>query len=443
MSTKSKAPLIAIVGRPNVGKSSLFNRMLGKQLSIVDNISGITRDRIFAMIENYTQPFGLIDTGGLSFNAKDPFQEDIVQQVQAALEECQGVIFVVDGQDGLHPLDHDIAQILRQTDKPCVVAVNKVDSSDGSSALSEFYELGFETVMATSAKQNLGLTALVDHLLIHCPKGKLSSGGKATHIAILGRPNVGKSSIINKMLNEERLIVSEQAGTTRDSVDIYIKREGQDYVFIDTAGMRYKRKIHDSIEFYSIKRTEHSLKRCDVALIMINAEEGLTTQDLKIIKMIDQMGKAAAIIINKWDLFSGIHQKDFVLDQLHRIKPYTFLPYIFTSATEGKNVSKILDLVHLIDEEQKQRISTGILNRFLKKIVAQTPPPRRRGKLLKFYYMSQVDRTPPTFQISINSKDLLDTSYQRFVENQIREQFGFTGAPIRLRFQDKKSANEK
>ncbi len=439
MSRKSKAPLIAIVGRPNVGKSSLFNRLLGQQLSIVDNVSGITRDRIYAFIENYERAFGLIDTGGLSFNDQDHFQSDIVTQVHAGLEECQGVIFVVDGQTGLHPIDHEVAQILREYDKPCAVAVNKVDSPNGEEAMSDFFELGFEQVFATSAKQNLGLTSLVNTLLTACPKGKLENEPEANKIAILGRPNVGKSSLINKISNEERLIVSEQASTTRDSVDIHIKREGQHYVFIDTAGLRYRRKVNNSIEFYSVKRTEQSLKRCNVALIMINAAEGLTTQDLKIVKMIDQAGKAAAILINKWDLFSGVHQKEFVRDQLHRIKPYTYLPYLFTSALEGQNVSKILDLVHLIDEEQKQRTSTGILNRFLQKIVRQTPPPRRRGKLLKFYYIAQVDRTPPTFQISINSKDLIDLAYKRFIENQIREQFGFTGAPIRLRFQDKKS----
>lgn len=437
MARKKKRPLIAIIGRPNVGKSSLFNRILGQKLSIVGNLSGITRDRIYTNIDHFAKPFGIIDTGGLSFNEEDDFQNNIEEQVNAALEECHSVLFVVDGLEGQHTLDREVANIIRQAGKPCYLAINKLEKEKQHSILGDFASLGFDQMFPLSAQQNLGIKDCLKHILEEMPHLSLSSEENPIKVAVMGRPNVGKSSFINKMSNENRLIVSKISGTTRDAIDIAIKREGQHYLFIDTAGLRSKSNIKDSIEFYSTTRTSKSLKRADVVLLLISAEDGLTTQDLKILRMIKKEGKAAAIIINKWDLFSEIHPRQYILDHMTRIKPYRYMPYLFISAQEGNNVIKTLNLINLINEEQTLRISTGILNRFLQKIVKQTPPPREKGRLLKFYYMSQVDRTPPTFQISINDKKLIDPSYERYIENKIRTQFGFTGAPIRIKLNDK------
>ncbi|OED34151.1 ribosome biogenesis GTPase Der [PVC group bacterium (ex Bugula neritina AB1)] len=438
MSAKKKLPTIAIIGRPNVGKSSLFNRLLGKQLSIVDSTEGVTRDRIYTVVERFSQSFGLIDTGGLSFNDQNIFQKDIETQVHLALDQCQGFFFVVDGKSGIHPLDHVIANLIRNQGKPCVVAVNKLDSDDHMAHIADFFELGYQKTVGISAKQNLGLTVLVDSILKDCEPGKVSAPSVKHTIAILGRPNVGKSSLINKLSNSERVIVSEKSGTTRDSIDVQVKYNGHIYTFIDTAGLRYNKKIKESIEFFSATRTQKSLERCDIAMVMIDANDGISTQDLKIIRMIDDAGKACALIVNKWDMFSGIHQKDYMLDQAYKLKPYKHIPNLFISATEGKNTGKILDLISFLDKEQHQRISTGILNRFFQKIVKATPPPRRRGSLVKFYYISQVDRLPPTFQISVNNKELLDASYLNLIKNKLRLAFGFTGTPIRLNIQDKK-----
>ena len=427
-------PIVAIVGRPNVGKSTLFNRIAGERISIVEDTPGVTRDRIYADAEWLDHHFTLIDTGGLEPDSDDMMLKHMYSQAEIAISSADVILFVVDVRTGMTDMDMQVANILRKADKPVVLAVNKVDDlAKYGMQVYEFYSLGLGDPFGVSGGQMIGLGDLLDEVVKHFPADKDDSAeDDAIKVAIIGKPNVGKSSLVNRILGENRVIVSDVAGTTRDAIDSEYELNGQKYVFIDTAGMRRKAKIKESIEKYSIIRAVAAVERADVCILMINAVEGITEQDTKVAGIAHEAGKAVIIAVNKWDLIEKDNHtmNKFLKDIDTEFKYLSYAPRIFISAATGQRVTKLFELITMVSENNSRRIATGMLNDVLIEAMAMNQPPAEKGKQLRIYYMTQVSVKPPTFVLFVNDTELLHFSYKRYLENQLRDAFGFVGTPI-------------
>ena len=432
--------VVAIVGRPNVGKSTLFNKLIGDRLSIVKNEPGVTRDRLYREMEWSGKEFLLVDTGGLEPKTDDFMMNKIKEQAQVAIDEADVVIFLVDGKSGITGLDEDVANVLRKKDKKVVVAVNKIDNymRDQENIL-EFYALGFEEVVGISGEHKINLGDLLDAVISKFDRKKEKSREEGLKIAVLGRPNAGKSSLVNKLLNEERSIVSDIAGTTRDSIDSSLKYDGETYTLIDTAGIRKQSKIEDSIEYYSVLRAVKSIKRADVCVLMLDATELLTDQDKRVAGLIYEERKPIIIAVNKWDLIEKDNNsvKEFTELVKADLAFLDYAPIVTISALTGKRTLNILEQARFINEEYHKKITTGLLNQILSEIIAQNPVPTRKGRAVKINYATQVSQAPPKFVFFANNPELIHFSYQRYIENKLREYFGFEGCPIDIVFNKK------
>lgn len=429
-------PVVAIVGRPNVGKSTLFNALAGEQISIVKDTPGVTRDRIYADVTWLNYNFTLIDTGGIEPESKDIILSQMREQAEIAIASADVIIFMVDVRQGLVDSDSKVANMLRRSGKPVVLVVNKVDSFQKMMTdVYEFYNLGIGDPVPVSSVGKLGIGDMLDEVVKHFPESAAEDEeDERPRIAIVGKPNVGKSSIINKIVGESRIIVSDIAGTTRDAIDTDITYNGNEYVFIDTAGLRRKNKIKEELERYSIIRTVTAVERADVVLVVIDATEGVTEQDAKIAGIAHERGKGIIVVVNKWD---AIEKNDkTIYEHTNRIKDIlSFMPYaeiLFISAKTGQRVGKIFDTIDMVIENQNLRIQTGVLNEILSEAVAMQQPPSDKGKRLKIFYMTQVSVKPPTFVIFVNNKELMHFSYTRYLENKIRDTFGFRGTALRF-----------
>ena len=435
-------PVVAIVGRPNVGKSTLFNALAGEQISIVKDTPGVTRDRIYADVTWLNYNFTLIDTGGIEPESKDIILSQMREQAEIAIASADVIIFMVDVRQGLVDSDSKVANMLRRSGKPVVLVVNKVDSFQKMMTdVYEFYNLGIGDPVPVSSVGKLGIGDMLDEVVKHFPESAAEDEeDERPRIAIVGKPNVGKSSIINKIVGESRVIVSDIAGTTRDAIDTDITYNGNEYVFIDTAGLRRKNKIKEELERYSIIRTVTAVERADVVLVVIDATEGVTEQDAKIAGIAHERGKGIIVVVNKWD---AIEKNDkTIYEHTNRIKDIlSFMPYaeiLFISAKTGQRVGKIFDTIDMVIENQNLRIQTGVLNEILSEAVAMQQPPSDKGKRLKIFYMTQVSVKPPTFVIFVNNKELMHFSYTRYIENKIREAFGFRGTPLKFIIRERK-----
>lgn len=429
-------PIVAIVGRPNVGKSTLFNVLAGDNISIVKDTPGVTRDRIYADCTWLDKKFTLIDTGGIEPDSSDIILSQMREQAEIAMATADVIIFIVDVRQGLVDSDSKVADMLRRSRKPVVLAVNKVDSfAKFGNDVYEFYNLGIGEPVAISASSRLGLGELLDEVIAHFSENMLDEEeDERPRIAIVGKPNVGKSSIINKLVGENRVIVSDIAGTTRDAVDTAIVHNGTEYVFIDTAGLRRKNKIKEELERYSIIRTVAAVERADIVVLVIDASEGVTEQDAKIAGIAHDRGKGMIIAVNKWD---AVEKNDKTIYEFtKKIKDtLAYMPYaemIFISAVTGQRLPKLYELIDMVRENQTLRVATGVLNEIMTEAVALQQPPSDKGKRLKLYYITQVAVKPPTFVIFVNDKELMHFSYTRYIENKIREAFGFRGTSLRF-----------
>ena len=434
-------PVVAIVGRPNVGKSTLFNRLAGERISIVEDTPGVTRDRIYANVDWRGVDFTLIDTGGLDPETDDIIFRQMYNQAEVAIETADVIIFVVDVKTGILDDDEKVADVLRRARKPVVLAVNKVDKMQVENLdVYEFYSLALGDPVPISAGQALSMGELLDEVVKYLPKDKPDDDEPdVIKVAVVGKPNVGKSSLINKILGEQRLIVSEVPGTTRDAIDTYCEREGKKFVFIDTAGMRKKSKIRENIERYSIVRAVAAVERADVCLMIIDAETGVTEQDTKIAGIVHEAGKGCILTVNKWDKIEKDSKttKKYSDDIDRELKYMPYAPKIFISALTGQRVTKLYSLIDSVYQNTALRIATGVLNDVLIEAMAITPPPTDRGRALRVYYATQVSVKPPTFILFVNDKDLMHFAYSRFIENQIRLNFGFKGTPVHFIVRDK------
>ncbi len=432
-------PYVAIVGRPNVGKSSLFNSLVGKQVSIVENIPGVTRDRVYADCEWCGNKFTLIDTGGLELKSEDIMWQNIKEQVELAIGVAQCIIYVVDGKTGLTTDDEHIGSYLRKSKVPVVLAVNKIDNIEQDNSY-DFYTLGFGTPIAVSASQGKGLGELLDEVILEIKKTEDDFSDPGLKIALVGKPNAGKSSIVNKLLKEDKLIVSDIAGTTRDAIDSKLTINNKEYTLIDTAGMRKKKQINVDLEKYSVSRSLLAIKRADVICIVVDGTEGLTDQDVKIIGHVFNEGKPFLIIINKWDL--KVKESDTskkIEDEIkEKIKFMTEIKTLFISAKTGQRVDKTIPLCEKLNENANRRVKTGLLNEVIFDSTRINEPPMKNGKNLKIFYSSQVATVPPTFVIKVNDPELVHFSYERYLENVLRKNFEFEGTPIKIYFRKNK-----
>ncbi len=438
-------PIVAVVGRPNVGKSTLFNRIAEERISIVEDTPGVTRDRIYAEAEWLNHKFTLIDTGGLEPESEDIILKQMYTQAQIAIETADVILFVVDVKVGVTDADMQVANILRKANKPVVLAVNKMDDlRKYGMDIYEFYQLGIGEPFGVSAGQAIGLGDLLDEVVKNFPPQTEDDEEDDTiKVAIVGKPNVGKSSLINKILGEERVIVSDIAGTTRDAIDTPYEKDGQKYVFIDTAGMRRKSKIKESIEKYSIIRAVAAVERADVCILMINATEGITEQDTKIAGIAHEAGKPTIIVVNKWDLIEKDNKtmNNFIKEIDKEFKYMSYAPKMFISALTGQRVHKLFETINYCSQNSTRRISTGMLNDVLIEAMALNQPPAEKGRPLKIYYITQVSVKPPTFILFVNDTELLHFSYKRYIENQLRDAFGFSGTPIHFIARNKSERN--
>lgn len=432
--------ILCIVGRPNVGKSTLFNRIVGKKIAITEDQPGVTRDRIYAEGEWLGNHFTVIDTGGLEPEKEDTMMSNIQKQAQIAIETADVILFVVDGIEGLTSTDREIATMLRRFGREVIVAVNKIDNPKNESNMYEFYELGFGEPMTISSEQSLGLGDLLDEVVKYFPKEKVDSEEEELiKVTLIGKPNVGKSSLINNILGEERVIVTNIPGTTRDAIDSRFKYEENEYLFIDTAGLRRKRSIDENVERYSVIRTLTAVDRADICILVIDALEGITEQDTKIAGYAHDNGKAMIIAINKWDLVEKENStyREFEKNIRETLGFMTYAPIVFISALTGQRIPKLMDLLNVVNNNYNLRISTGVLNDIINQAVLMNQPPSEKGRRCRIYYGTQVSVQPPTFVIFINNKELMHFSYERYLENQIRTHFGFAGTPIKLEFRQK------
>lgn len=435
-------PIVAIVGRPNVGKSTLFNVIAGDFIAIVKDTPGVTRDRIYADCSWLNYNFTLIDTGGIEPDSSDVILSQMRDQAQIAIDTADVIIFLVDVRQGLTDADGKVADMLRRSQKPVVLCVNKVDSFKKMEAdVYEFYNLGIGDPIPVSASNHQGVGDLLEAVSDHFKKdGSESDDDDRPRIAIVGRPNVGKSSIVNRLVGEKRVIVSDIAGTTRDAIDTPLKRNGREYILIDTAGLRRKSKIHEDLERYSIIRTVTAVERADVVVMVIDAAEGVAEQDAKIAGIAHERGKGVIIAVNKWD---AVEKDDKTIYKMtEKIKQtLAYMPYaefVFISAKTGQRLDKLFELIDMIIENQSMRIATGVLNEILAEAVAMQQPPSDKGRRLKIFYMTQISVKPPTFVVFVNDKKLMHYSYTRYIENQIRNAFGFRGTPLRFIIRERK-----
>lgn len=436
-------PKIAIVGRPNVGKSALFNRICQKRISIVDEQEGITRDRIYAKTELFGRPFELVDTGGIDPSGTAPFNEQIKTQALLAVEEADSLIFVVDGQTGPTQLDLEVAKILRKSQKPVVVAVNKVDQSDDETKVHEFLGLGMDKVLPISALQGNKIAELLELALEPIPleeKPELTPSPALTRVAIIGRANVGKSTLLNQLLEEDRSIVSPIAGSTRDAIDAEITVQGKTYLLIDTAGIRRKKAETEVVDKFAAIRTQEAIEKADVCLLVLDSYEGITTQEKRIASEIEAQGKSCIILFNKWDLVKNL-KMEHALRGVHEAVPFlTHCPTLFISALNKRNLEKIFSLIDQVMEERCRRITTGQLNKFIEGCLQKYHPPFIIGKRLRIYYMAQVQSAPPKFVVFVNNPTLMAESYRKYLVNQFRETYGFSGCPIFFELRGKPKA---
>ncbi|HIY18486.1 MAG TPA: ribosome biogenesis GTPase Der [Candidatus Blautia avistercoris] len=429
-------PIVAIVGRPNVGKSTLFNALAGEKISIVKDTPGVTRDRIYADVSWLDKTFTMIDTGGIEPDSSDVILSQMREQAQIAIDTADVIVFITDVRQGLVDADAKVADMLRRSKKPVVLVVNKVDSFEKFMVdVYEFYNLGIGDPVPVSAASRLGIGDMLDEIVRHFPQQKeQEEEEEIPKIAIVGKPNVGKSSLVNKLIGEDRVIVSDIAGTTRDAIDTRVKWQGKEYIFIDTAGLRRKGKVKEDIERYSVIRTVTAVERADVVLIMIDATEGVTEQDAKIAGIAHEKGKGVIIAVNKWDAI----EKDDKTIYKHTAKVrevLAYMPYaelIFISAKTGLRLPRLYETIDMVIENQTLRIQTGVLNEILTEAMALQQPPSDKGKRLKIYYMTQVAVKPPTFVVFVNSKELMHFSYVRYLENRIRDAFGFRGTSLKF-----------
>lgn len=435
-------PLVAVVGRPNVGKSTLFNKISGARISIVEDTPGVTRDRIYADASWLDKNFTLIDTGGIEPMSKDEILSKMREQAQLAIEMADVVILMTSVKDGVTANDHEVAQMLLKAKKKIVLAVNKVDNiGEPPMEFYEFYNLGLGDPVPISSANGLGLGDLLDEVTAKFPSdADTSEGDDEIKVAIIGRPNAGKSSLINKLMGEERVIVSDIAGTTRDAIDTHYEKDGDRFLFIDTAGIRRKSKVNEAIEKFSVIRSYAAVDRSDVCIIMIDGTEGIAEQDTKIAGYADEQGKACIFVINKWDI---VKKNDKTMNEFkYKIREtFAFMSYasiMFTSAVTGRNIPALLEEIKKVNEQHKRRITTGMLNDVINEAINKQQPPSDKGKRLRIYYGTQASVAPPTFVLFVNDKDLFHFSYKRFIENQIRENFGFDGTPIRLIIRERK-----
>lgn len=429
-------PVVAVVGRPNVGKSTFFNYLAGSRISIVEDTPGVTRDRIYTEIEWRSKKFTLIDTGGIEPYSEDIIMQQMKRQAEIAIETADVIIFMVDAKDGMTATDKEVATMLRKSQKPVVLTVNKVDRvGDPPPEIYEFYNLGMGDMVVISSVHGLGMGDLLDAVFEHFPEDIDNEEDEdVIKVAVVGKPNAGKSSLINSILGEERVIVSSIPGTTRDAIDTHVENDGQKFTFIDTAGIRKRAKINESIEKYSTIRSWTAIERADVCLIMIDAEDGVTEQDTKIAGYAHQQGKASIIVINKWDL---IEKQTGTLEeyrkQVHeKLGFMTYAPVLFISAKTGQRINKIYELIKYVADQAAFRISTGMLNDLVNEATAMVQPPSDKGKRLKIYYMTQAGIKPPAFVVFVNDLELFHYSYERYLENQLRKNFGFEGTPIKF-----------
>ncbi|MBR6737972.1 MAG: ribosome biogenesis GTPase Der [Clostridia bacterium] len=426
-------PIVAVVGRPNVGKSTLFNKITGKKISIVKDKPGVTRDRIYCDAEWCGKQFTMIDTGGIELKSQDEMWRHIKKQAEIAVETADVILFMCDVKGGLTASDVEVASMLRKSKKPIVLAVNKLDNYD-ESALFEYYELGLGVPVGISCEQGKGIGDLLDEVCSHFDSVVQEEDDSAVKIAIVGKPNAGKSSLTNKLLGFDRTIVSNISGTTRDAIDTPFTHNGQKFILIDTAGIRKKKSVHEDVEYYSVVRALASIRRADVCLVVVDSQEGLTEQDVKILGYVHEQGKPSIVVMNKWD---AIEKDTFTIEKFRNKldNDLAFMDYykaVYVSAKTGQRTEKILDLALEVLNNSKQRITTGTLNDLIGDAVRTTDPPTKNGKRLRIYYTVQDGVCPPTFIVFVNNQELMHFSYKRFLENTIRNAFDFSGTPIRL-----------
>ncbi|GFZ31424.1 GTPase Der [Clostridium zeae] len=434
-------PIVAIVGRPNVGKSTLFNKLAGKRISIVQDTPGVTRDRVYAEAEWLTYKFTMIDTGGIEPESEDIIVKQMRRQAQIAIETADVIVFIVDGKEGLTAADKEVSQMLRKSKKPVVLVVNKIDNLKDEANAYEFYNLGIGDPITISATQGLALGDMLDRVVEHFKElGTDDEEDEFVRIAMVGKPNVGKSSLINKLLGEDRVIVSDVPGTTRDSIDSYLETDEGKFILIDTAGLRRKSKVKEEIEKYSVIRTYASIERADVVILMLDAQEGVTDQDEKIIGFAHEMNKAIMVIVNKWDLIEKDDKtmNTYLKDLQSNLKFLSYSPFLFISALTGQRVHKVLEMAKGCYDNYSKRISTGILNEVINRAVLMKEPPVVGLKRLKIYYATQVANKPPKFIFFVNDSNALHFSYGRYLENQLRESFDFKGTGLEIEYRERK-----
>ena len=443
MSRRKSKPIVAVVGRPNVGKSTLFNAIAGERISIVEDTPGVTRDRIYADVSWLSHNFTLIDTGGIEPDTKDVVLSQMREQAQIAIDTADVILFLVDIRSGLQDSDAKVADMLRRADKPVLLVVNKVDKPVQMQLdVYEFYNLGIGDPIPVSAANRTGLGDLLDEVVKHFPEGSDAEEDDDTvRVAIIGKPNVGKSSIVNRLIGQNRVIVSDIAGTTRDAIDTRVRHNGKEYIFIDTAGLRRKNKVSGDLEHYMIVRAVAAVERSDIAMLVISAEDGVTEQDAKIAGIAHERGKAIIVAVNKWDAIEKDNStmKTFT----NRIRQtLSFIPYaeiIYISAKTGQRMNAIYDEVDLVSDSQNLRVQTGVLNEILNDAAVMQQPPSDKGRMLRIFYGTQTGVKPPTFVLFVNDKDLMHFSYLRYLENQIRASFGFVGTPLKFVIRERKN----
>ncbi len=431
--------LIAIVGRPNVGKSTLFNRITGSRQAIVEETAGVTRDRHYGHAEWNGRKFSVIDTGGYVQGSDDVFEEEICRQVKVAIQEASMLMFVVDAMEGITPLDEDVAEIIRRSKKKVFLVANKVDNHERQSYVPEFYGLGLGDPIAVSSVNGSGTGDLLDEIVKNLGPEEEIVEEEVPRIAIVGRPNAGKSSIVNALLGQDKLIVTDIAGTTRDAIDTRFKGFGFDVVLVDTAGLRKKSKVHEDIEFYSVMRTVRTIEDCDVIMLVIDAQEGFESQDMNIFQLAIKNSKGVVLLVNKWDLIEKDHKTTLKFEETirNKIAPFNDIPIIFTSATTKQRVIKGLEEAVAVYENRKRRISTSKLNDTMLPIIERTPPPSMKASYVKIKYVTQLPTRTPVFAFFCNHPQYVRESYKRFLENQLREHFNFKGVPIGIVFRKK------
>lgn len=434
------APIVTLVGRTNVGKSTLFNRLVGKRKAITEDINGVTRDRVYDKVEWLNHEFILADTGGLDISNKDLMNVEIKSQVEKALLESDLILFVVDGREGINPHDYEIANEIRKYNKKVIIVANKIDGSIIPDHIYDFYQFGFDDLISISAEGSKNLGDLLDKIVDSIDFSKFDTDLEATRIAIIGKPNAGKSSLVNHLLNEERMIVTNIAGTTRDAIDSYWQYNGNNYVLIDTAGLRRKNKVNDNIEYYANQRTFDAVDSSEICLFLIDASVGVTEQDTKIAGYAHNKKKAIIIAVNKWDKVEKETNtmRNMEKEIRNKLSFALYAPIIFISVLKGQRITDLLNLIEIVNSNYHTRIKTGVLNTILQDAIMMTAPPQDKGKRLKIYYISQVQTAPPKFLLHVNDKELMHFSYQRYLENQIRQNYSLQGVPFTFEVKERK-----